>query len=244
MTIAGLSLAAFAIVAAAIFLGTVVQRLAGQAYGMIASPVVALAAPDHLPAMVLILGAVVGAGALSMDLSAVNWREAGPGFAGRAAGAFAGAALAAALTDKAGFGVVVALIVLLAVALSFSGLRVAIRPWTLAAAGLTAGIMGTITAIGAPPMALLYANETAKRSRAMQNLFFVWGMVWSIGALALAGLIARENLILAAALLPAAGAALLAARPAARLLEGRPIRPAALALATLAACAILARSLS
>lgn len=244
MTIAGLSLAAFAIVAAAIFLGTVVQRLAGQAYGMIASPVVALVAPQHLPATVLILGMVVGAGAISMDLSAVNWREAGPGFAGRTAGAFAGAALAAHLTDKAGFGVVVALIVLFAVALSLSGLRFAIRPWTLATAGLTAGIMGTITAIGAPPMALLYANEEGKRARAMQNLFFVWGMVWSIGALWLAGLIALENLVLAIALLPVAAAALVAARPAARLLEGRPIRPVALSLASLAACAILARSLA
>ena len=244
MILAGLPPAAFAIVAAAIFCGTIVQRLTGQAYGMIAAPVVALVAPEHLPATLLIIGFVVGAGALSMDLSAVNWREAGPGFAGRAVGAFAGAALAASLTDRAGFGVVVALIVLFAVALTLSGLRLPIRPWTLAGAGLTAGVMGTMTAIGAPPMAILYANEEAKRARAMQNLFFVWGMVWSIGALWLAGLVGRSDLILALALLPVAGAALLAARPAARALEGRSVRPVALGLATCAALAILARSLA
>lgn len=242
--IAGLSLATFAIVAVAIFAGTLVQRLAGQAYGMIAAPIVALAAPEHVPATLLILGAVVGGGALSMDLSAVNWREAGPGCLGRALGAFAGAALAASLTDRSTFGVAVALIVLGAVALSVSGLRLPIRPATLVGAGLTAGVMGTITAIGAPPMAILYANEEAKRSRAMQNLFFGWGMLWSIGALAMVGLIARENLIAVAALLPVVVAALLTARPMADWAEGKPIRPVALTLAALAACAILARSLT
>ncbi|MEL7464462.1 MAG: TSUP family transporter [Pseudomonadota bacterium] len=242
MIVAGLPFLSFAVVAAAIFAGTIVQRLSGQAYGMIAAPIVALAAPQHLPAAVILLGVVVGAGALSMDLKAVNWREAGPGFAGRAAGAGVGAAIAAALTDSAAFGIVVGGLVLLAVGLSASGLRIAIRPATLAAAGLTAGIMGTITAIGAPPMAILYANEEAKRSRAMQNLFFVWGMVWSIGALAFVGLVRLADLTLVAHLLPVAVAALFASRPAARALEGQSIKPVALSLAALAACLIIARS--
>lgn len=240
--IAGLSIGVFAAVAAAVFCGTIVQRLSGQAYGMIAAPVVALVAPQHLPAAVILLGILVGAGAISMDMSAVNWREAGPGMVGRAFGAFAGAAIALALTDTAGFGVVVALLVLTAVALSVSGLRIAIRPVTLAVAGLAAGIMGTITAIGAPPMAILYAREEAKRSRAMQNLFFMWGMVWSIGALTLAGLVRWGDLVLVAHLIPVALAALLISRPAARMLEGRSLRPIALSLATIAALVILARS--
>ncbi len=242
--IAGLTVAVFACIAAAVFCGTIVQRLSGQAYGMIAAPVVALVAPQHLPAAVILLGVVVGAGAMSMDLSAVNWREAVPGMAGRVVGAFAGAAIALVLVDSAGFGIVVALLVLLAVALSVSGLRIAIRPVTLALAGLAAGIMGTITAIGAPPMAILYAREPAKRARAMQNLFFMWGMVWSIGALALAGLVRRADLLLVVHLLPFTLLALLASRPAARALEGRSLRPVALGLATIAAFIILARSLS
>lgn len=244
MQIAGLSLLPFLAVAAAIFAGTVIQRLSGQAYGMIAAPVVALIAPQHMPASVLLLGMVVGAGALTMDLGAVSWREAIPGFAGRIAGAGLGAAIALALTDTAAFGVVVALIVLAAVALSASGLRLPIRPVTLVGAGLAAGTMGTITAIGAPPMALLYAHEEAVRSRAMQNLFFVWGMIWSVAALALVGLVRADDLTLVAALFPFAALGLWAARPAARALAGRPIRPVALTLATLAALTILARALT
>ncbi len=242
MTVAGLPLAAFLAVAAAIFAGVVVQRLAGQAYGMIAAPVAALLAPDRMPAAILLLGIVVGAGAVRADLSAVNWREARWGFLGRALGAFAGAALAAHLADRGGFGLAVALLVLLAVGLSLSGLRLPIRSATLVAAGLASGIMGTMTAIGAPPMALLYAHEPARRARAMQNLFFLWGMLWSIGALALAGLVGAKHLGLVAALLPFALLGLVAAGPAARLLADRPIRPVALGLASLAALAILWRS--
>lgn len=244
MLIAGLALLPFIAVAAAVLLGTVIQRLSGQAYGMVAAPVFALFAPQHLPAAVLILGLVVGAGALSMDLGDVDWREAAPGFAGRAAGGGLGAWLAAALTDTGGFTVAVALIVLFAVALSASGLRAPIRPATLAGAGLAAGVMSTITAIGAPPMALLYAHEPAARARAMQNLFFLWGMVWSIGALAVVGLVRADDLTLVAALAPFAALGLLAARPAARALAGRPIRPVALTLATLAALILLARALT
>ncbi|MEX2520322.1 MAG: TSUP family transporter [Paracoccaceae bacterium] len=244
MSIVGLAPLVFLAIAAAIFFGVVVQRLCGQAYGMVASPIVALVAPEYLPATVLLLGIVVGAGAISMDLSAVNWREAGPGFIGRAVGALAGAALAAVLTDKGGFGIVISLIVLLAVLLSLSGFRLAIRPITLVGAGLAAGIMGTITAIGAPPMALLYAREEAKRARAMQNLFFVWGMVCSIGALSVAGLVGAADLRLALALLPFVLLGFLAAHPAARALEGRSIRPLALGLASLAALTILGRSLA
>jgi len=241
--IVGLSIAAFSGMALVVLCGVVVQRISGQGLGMIAAPVIAMIAPQHLPAILILLGGVVGAAATSMDLSAVNWREAKPGFVGRMLGAFAGAGIASVLVDRDAFGVVVALIVLAAVGLSLLGLRAPITRVTLVVAGLTAGIMGTITAIGAPPMAILYAREEARRSRAMQNLFFLWGMVWSGGALAVLGLISRADLMVAAALAPVALLGLWLSKPAARWLEGRSIRPIALSLSSAAALALLARSI-
>lgn len=243
MLLAGLAPPVFFAIAAAVCLGSVVQRLSGQAFGMIASPVVALIAPQHLPATVLLLGLFVGAGALSMDLKAVSWREAKPGMAGRLVGGVIGAAIAARLADGGAIGVVVAVIVLIAVALSLSGLRPKIRPLSLGIAGATAGVMGTITAIGAPPMAILYAHEEATRSRAMQNLFFGWGMICSITALVGFGVVSVSDLVLAVCLVPFAALGLFASRSASHLLAGRPIRPVALTLATAAALTILARAL-
>lgn len=241
--IVDLSVLAFAGMAFVVLCGVVVQRISGQGLGMIAAPVIALIAPQHLPAILILLGGLVGAAATSMDLSAVNWREAKPGFVGRLLGAFAGAGIASVLVERDTFGVAVAFIVLTAVALSLLGLRAPITRLTLVIAGLTAGIMGTITAIGAPPMAILYAREEARRSRAMQNLFFLWGMVWSGGALAIMGLISRENLLVAVALAPVALLGLWLSRPAARWLEGRSVRPIALGLSSAAALTLLARSL-
>ncbi|MEM7545768.1 MAG: TSUP family transporter [Pseudomonadota bacterium] len=242
--ILGIPLAAFAAIAAAVFLGTILQRLSGQAYGMLVSPTVAVLAPQFLPASVLMLGIFVGAGAITFDRSAISWKEARPGMAGRVVGAFLGAAIAVALSNSDGFSIVVAVLVLVAVILSISGLRIKIRALTLILAGIIAGIMGTITAIGAPPMAILYANETAKRARTMQNLFFMWGMIWSIAALALAGLINLNHIFLVLCLLPFSIAGLVACQPAARILEGWNLRPFTLCLATLAALVILGRSFS
>ncbi len=238
----GLSFASFAALAAAIFAATLTQRLSGQGLGMVGAPAVAIIAPQHLPSSLLILGLLIGAGALSFDRSAINWREARPGMIGRAVGGFIGAGIAALVVDPDLFAVIVALIILIAIALTLSGLKVAITPVSLSIAGATAGVMGTLTAVGAPPMAILFSGEEAKRSRAMQNLFFLWGMLWSLGALTALGLVDRSDLMLAIALAPAAILALLVSRPVARLMDGRSIKPYALGASAIGAFTLLWRA--
>lgn len=241
MTIAGLSLGAYVFLLCAVALGALVQRIAGQAFGLIATPMVAMVAPQFLPSTMLLLGLFVGVGALSVDLSAINWREAAPGGLGRFLGAVGGVAVAAALSAPEAVAITVAIIVLAAIALSLSGVAVRINAVSLIVAGIIAGIMATITAIGAPPMALLYANEEARRARAMQNLFFLWGMMTTLPMLAWFGMISAAHVTLAVALAPGAALGLLAARPAARMMEGRPIRPWALGFSGLAAVSLLLR---
>ena len=240
--IAGLTTVAFAALAAAIFAATLTQRLSGQGLGMVGAPAVAIIAPDHLPSTLLILGLLIGAGAISLDIGAINWREARPGMIGRAFGGFIGAGIAALVVDPDLFAVIVAVIILIAIALTLSGLKVAITPVSLSIAGATAGVMGTLTAVGAPPMAILYSGEEAKRSRAMQNLFFLWGMLWSLGSLTALGLVDRGDLMLAAALAPAAVLALIVSRPVARLMDGRSIKPFALGASGIGALTLLWRA--
>ncbi|MDJ0629258.1 MAG: TSUP family transporter [Rhodobacter sp.] len=227
--------------ALAAFCGTLLQRLAGQGFGMIAAPCVALVAPEYLPAALLLLGAVVGLGSASVDVSAVARRELPPGFAGRALGAGIAAWIASSLADPGVFAALVAGMVYLGIALSLLGVRVAIRPVSLFTAGTVAGIMGTLTAVGAPPMALLYQHEEQRRSAAMQNAFFAWGMLVSITALAVAGLIGWRHPVLAATLAPVVLLALWVAQPLARRVAKARLRPWALGLAGLAATVLLVR---
>ncbi len=235
-----LSTAAFVVSFLAVGIGATVQRLAGQAFGMIASPLVAIVAPQHLPATVLMLGLFVGMSAAAFDFSVVNRREIPAGFAGRTLGAVVAAMVAASLSGEAGIKVLVAGAVLLGVALSLIGARVAITHLSLFSAGPTAGIMGTLTAVGAPPMALLYQHEEALRSRAMQNLFFFWGMMVSLPALAWQGLLGADDLLFAALLAPAAVIGIFASMPLARHTERATVRPIALGFSTVSALVLLA----
>ena len=229
----------WAFCASAVFIGTIVQRLAGQGLGMIATPTVAIVAPHFLPAGILLLGLIVGFGAVSVDRSALNKSELPPGFAGRAVGAILAAWIATFLIDTGGFAILIALMVYLGVILSLLGVRVIIRPISLFIAGTAAGLMGTLTAVGAPPMGLLYQHEEVRRSAAMQNAFFAFGMIVSIASLALAGLIGWRHIVFALTLLPMVFLGLTLAAPLAKRTAKARIRPVALSLATLAATVLL-----
>lgn len=235
---------AWAFCLAAVALAAALQRITGQGFGMIAAPLLALVAPQMLPATLLILGAVVGYRAMRADVSAVTPRELPPGMAGRALGAVLAAWLAAGLIGSGSIGLAIALVVYLAIGLSLLGLRVAITPFSLFGAGLTAGLMGTLTAIGAPPMALLYQHEDRMRSAAMQNTFFMFGMVVSFAALIWQGLVRWDHLGFAALLSPAIVLGLALSGPLNRHLGSVPARPIALTLAGASATLLLLRSLA
>ena len=148
--------------------------------------------------------------------------------------------LAASLSGETGIRVLVAAAVLLGVGLSVIGARVAINHGSLFTAGLTAGVMGTLTAVGAPPMALLYQHEAARRSRAMQNLFFFWGMSVSLPALAWQGLLGADDAVFALMLAPAAVLGVLISIPLAKHTERATVRPIALGFSTVSALVLLA----
>ncbi|KIT18010.1 TSUP family transporter [Jannaschia aquimarina] len=237
-------LAAWLICALAVVTGAAVQRLTGAGFGMVAAPILALVAPDWLPATVLLVGVVVGVGAAAADWRAVDARDLPPGMAGRVIGAVLAAWIATNVVGTPALPMVVGLLVLLAVALSLAGFSVPIRRRTLFAAGSVAGIMGTLTGIGAPPMAILYSNVEARRSAATQNVFFGFGMVVSIGALAFAGLVGLRHLAFAATLIPLVPLTFHLVRPFAARLHAGSIRPWALGLATVASLVLIGRSLA
>jgi uncharacterized membrane protein YfcA len=229
--------------ALSVALAAALQRISGQGFGMVCAPLLALFVPHLLPTLLLFLGALVGYRAMRADLSAVDMRELPPGMAGRALGAVLAAWLAAGLIGTPLIGFAIAAVVYLAIALSLLGLRVAISGPSLFGAGLLAGLMGTLTAIGAPPMALLYQHEDRLRSAAMQNTFFMFGMVVSLAALGWQGLVRAEHLVTALVLAPAVLAGLALAEPLNRALKGFPARPFALGLSGISASVLLLRSM-
>src|SRR5690606_22743884 len=105
------------------------------------------------------------------------------------------------------------------------------------------GIMGTLTGIGGPPIAILYSSVETKRSAATQNAFSGFGTLVTIVALSVAGVLSAPQLAFAASLVPFVPVAMWISYPLAVRFERRAIRPWALGLATLSALALLMRTL-
>ena len=93
------------------------------------------------------------------DLKTVRWAMVGNLF-----GAGVGASVLASLPPHA-FAVLFGLLVLLGVGLSTTGFRVAVTRNTALGAGWLGDFMATTSAIGGPPLAMLYQHEDSTWSR-------------------------------------------------------------------------------
>jgi uncharacterized membrane protein YfcA len=237
----GMGAAVWAACSVAVMAGVLTQRATGGAFGMVVAPLVALIAPQHMPSGVLLLGLVVTLLSTPRDLRAIAVRELTPAVAGRAAGAFLAAMVVALAPDPGAVAVMVALAVLTGVALSLSGLRVAISTPSLIGAGALSGLTGTLTSVGAPPMQMLYQHAAPGHARATLNAFFLIGIALSLGALAAKGQIGHTDFGFALSMAPAAVIGFVLSKPAIRALDGRSLRPLILGLATFASLMILLR---
>ncbi|MBR9650268.1 sulfite exporter TauE/SafE family protein [Thalassobius aquimarinus] len=230
------------ICAFAVMLGTTIQKLSGAGFGMVAAPIMTLVAADWVPGTVLLVGFLVGAGSVLSARDAIVLKDLPPGFMGRTLGAVLAATIAAIVVGSPALPIVVACIVLFAVALNLAGLRIPINKFSLFGAGTVAGIMGTLTGIGAPPMAILYSRVETRRSAASQNAFFGFGMVVSVLALTIAGVMRWPQVAFAVSLAPLVPLSLYLSRPLTRRFERGSIRPWALGLAATAAVILLVRN--
>ena len=239
----GLSIEAFGLLFVVTAVAALIQRTAGQAFGTILAGFTALIAPAYVPGAIIILGAPVTLMSVGLDFRAVKVREILPAILGRLAASVPAAMLVNVIAGSDWLGLIVAFAILLGVALSLWGLKVERTPATLTAAGAASGFFGTLTAVGAAPMSLIYQHEEAKAARATLNFFFLIGVIGSLIALSAEGAIRKADLHLVAALAPAVLLGVLLSGFIAKWMEGRSLRPVALTLTTGAALLLLGKSL-
>ncbi|HEX6420745.1 MAG TPA: sulfite exporter TauE/SafE family protein [Acidimicrobiales bacterium] len=226
----------------AVTTGAAVQGSVGFGANLIAVPVLALVEPHALPATLTLLVMPLAVGMAwrerhRVDRAGVVWL-----MVGRLPGTALGAAVVAAVSGDA-LSVLLGAAVLVAVVMSLRLLTVPVTPATTVGAGAASGAMGTATAIGGPPAALLYQHHEGPVLRSTLAVVFAVGTMISLGAQAVAGVVAAWHLVLAAALLPGTIAGLLASGAIARRIDGRHLRPAVLTFAAATAAAAIVRGL-
>ncbi len=223
--------------------GAVVQGSVGFGLNLLAVPLLVLVDPALVPGPVLAAALVLTLLMAYRERQAIDLSGLGWAFAGRVPGTVGG--LGALLLLPAEYlAVAFAALVLLAVVLSATGLRIRRTPRALLTAGAASGFMSTTSAIGGPPMALVYQSESGHRLRGTLSGYFVVGALMSITALALVDRFGAAELRATLALLPGIVIGFSLSAPMARMLDRGWTRPAVLLLAALASMAVIVRELS
>ena len=178
-----------------------IQGATGFGFNMLAAPLLAVIDTAFVPGPMLMMAMVVSFWGMVSERSSVDYRGLGAAVVGRLIASVVAVILLGHL-DQRSFSIVFGVAVLMAVLVSLVGLRFKPTPKILFAAGSLSGLMGTLTSIGAPPMALAFQNSTGPVMRSTLNSFFALGTAISLVALWFAGHLHQAELILALSMLP------------------------------------------
>jgi len=227
---------------AAMTIGAALQGAVGIGLGLIAAPILVLIAPSLVPGPILFCGLVLTIlmsyrERQAMDISGLKW-----GVVGRLLGTLVAVVVLVNVPQKE-MTLTFGALVLFAVALSASGLRVNPTMWTLISAGALSGFMGTTSNLGGPPIALLYQNASGARLRATISGFFVLGTIISLLALVAAGRFGRYEFWSALAFLPGVLIGFILSARTLPLLDRGYTRAAILAVSAVSGAIVILREL-
>jgi uncharacterized membrane protein YfcA len=127
--------------------------------------------------------------------------------------------------------------------LSVSGWHVPLTLRNVFLSGIGSGFMGTVSAIGGPPLALVYQNESGPRIRSTISAMFTIGTMVSATGLWWAGRFGIKELVLGLLLMPGVLVGFALSRFTTPWLDREHMRPAVLGLSALSAVVIAVRAL-
>lgn len=224
------------------FVGSTLQGAIGFGMGLFAAPVLILLDPRFVPAPILACTLVLTLLMAYRERHAIDVHGIKWALFGRIAGTVvAGVILAFVAADT--LVLLFGFFILAAVAMSVSGWRFAPTGRTLVTAGVVSGVLGTVAAVGGPPLALLYQDAAGARIRSTISGFFVIGTIMSLAALWLVGRFGAGELRLALVMLPGMLTGLALSRRITPYVDRGYTRPAVLCVVALTGMAIVLREL-
>jgi hypothetical protein len=209
--------------AAVVAIGAIIQGSIGFGLAVWSVPLLVLIDARLVPGPLAIAAMSLILGSAWRERRSIDLKGAGWVLAGRVPGTVLGALLLAAASTMM-LSILLGTLVLLAVGISLLHGRFP-RTRTLSlAVGFTSGIMGTLAALGGPPIAVLYQHEEGPKIRATLAAVFAAGALMSLTGIALVGRLGRDELLLGAALVPPVLLGLLASNAVLRVLDAGRMR--------------------
>jgi hypothetical protein len=220
--------------------GAIVQGSIGFGLNVVGAPLLVLIDTAFIPGPALAAAFVLTLLVGHRDRRAIDTKGIGWVFVGRVPTSIA-TALAVAALPEAGLAIALASVVLVAIAMSLLGWRVERTPPTLAAAGALSGVMGTISSVGGPPIAMLYQHDRGPMVRGTMAAIFSAGAMTSMIMLGIVGRFATNELRLLLALVPGVVIGFVCSRWTAHWLDRGFMRPAVLGLSAASSIAAIVR---
>jgi uncharacterized membrane protein YfcA len=236
-------MATFILACIVMTLSSTLQAAAGFGGGLVAVPLLALVSLDYVP------GPFLGSSLVLTGMIAYRGRRdiarkhVLPVLAGLALGTISAVQILADLPItylSLAFGVMV----LIAAAATYAGVRIPFTGRAGSIAGALAGLMGATTGSGAHVLALFFRHYDGKQLRATLATLYLVAMPFTLGALAAAGQFDTRDILLGLELLPGTVIGYLIAPAIARKLDRGYSRIVILVIASATSIVLVLRSVS
>jgi len=236
-----MSLPHFLAVTLILLLGALLQGSIGFGLGLFSVPLLVLFLPQAVPGPVLFASGLLTILMLIREHPSVRRADLRWSLGGRVVGTVAALAVLVVVPASA-LSALFGGLILVAVALTASGLHLGLTPRSLSGAGVASGFLATTIGIGGPPMALIYQRETGPSIRATLSAFFLVGTILSLAGLHYVGHFGVRELWMGVLMLPGIGLGFLASRWLAGVLDRGLIRPAILVISGVSGLVALLKS--
>ena len=180
------SITEFMIANCAILLGSVVQTTTGMGFAMVSVPLLALISLDFVPGPTIFVNIFLTLLMLNDGKSTIVTREITILLPSILVGTLLGA-LVLSLVPAHTLGILFAVLVLLAIGVTFFVKIHCLTPTGLIIGGVASGLMGTTSGVHGPPLAVLYQHENINKIRATMALVFLVAYSLSLIALSIFG---------------------------------------------------------
>lgn len=235
-----MTVAQFAAATVVMAIGSVLQGSIGFGSALLAAPLLALIDTSLAPGPLLVSNVVLTAFMARREWKAVRFGDLGWSLGGRLVGIAIAILIMRDLSAR-GLDLFFGGIVLVGIVITGAGLAFHLTPGTLVGAGVASGIMGTATAIGGPPMAIVYQREAGPQFRGTLSLYFTIGALLSALGLAVNGRFGAAEIAAGLLLCPGTLVGYLASHRFLPLVDKKGVRPAVLLVSALSAVVLIAR---
>lgn len=230
------------IVNLAVSLAALVQALAGLGFVMVAAPLIALVNLAYLPGPILVANICLSSVMFWRDGRSLARVEVAPLVGGLLIGTAIGAGFLTLVSTER-LGIVFALVILGAVAISVFAPQLPLTRRNVLFGATGGGFTGIVAGMHAPPLVMLYQRETPEKIRATFATVFIIGIVFALFGLWLAGRFGIAEVWMGLSLLPGLVVGFGAGRLLAARVTKEAVRLAMLTISTIGGVALLIDSL-